>query len=303
MSFAFFNPWMLAGLAGVALPLLVHLLSRKKYDIVQWGAMQFLELGRNAKRRVQLEELMLMLLRMALLALLTIALARPWLSGSMVSSLASRPTSDIVIILDSSYSTDWRGQATTPHAAAVRWINRFLDDCEPGDTVALLDARDQVTAPEPTLTRNFEVIRQTLLDLPSPSGSSHLNEAILKGLQLLNTGSNLSRQVVVVTDSQSLPWADTDDRFWLQMKELRGQARIPADVWVVGTQRQQARRINYSVDRLELSRELTVVDFPIRFRTTIRNTGAKAGSILRPLEGTASASMSPMAYCMPSSMC
>ena len=278
MSFAFFNPWMLAGLAGIALPLLVHLLSRKKYDIVQWGAMQFLELGRNAKRRVQLEELMLMLLRMALLALLAIALARPWLSGSMVSSLASRPTSDIVIILDSSYSTDWRGQATTPHAAAVRWINRFLDDCEPGDTVALLDARDQVTAPEPTLTRNFEAIRQTLQDLPAPSGSSHLNEAILKGLQLLNTGSNLSRQVVVVTDSQSLPWSDIDDRFWLQMKELRGQARIPADVWVVGTQRQQARRINYSVDRLELSRELTVVDFPIRFRTTIRNTGAKAGS-------------------------
>jgi hypothetical protein len=278
MSFAFFNPWMLAGLAGIGLPLLVHLLSRKKYDIVSWGAMQFLELGRNAKRRVQLEELMLMLLRMALLALLAIALARPWLSGSMVSSLASRPTSDIVIVLDSSYSTDWRGKATTPHAAALRWINRFLDDCEPGDTVALLDARDQVTAPEPALTRNFEAIRQTLLDLPAPSGSSHLNEAIVKGLQLLNTGSNLSRQVVVVTDSQSLPWADTDDRFWLQMKELRGQARIPADVWVVGTQRQQARRINYSVDQLELSRELTVVDFPIRFRTTIRNTGAKAGS-------------------------
>lgn len=278
MSFAFLNPWMLAGLAGIGLPLLVHLLSRKKYDVVQWGAMQFLELGRNAKRRVQLEELLLMLLRMALLALLAIALARPWLSGSLVSSLASRPACDVVIILDSSYSTDWRGKATTPHLAAIRWINRFLDECAPGDTVALLDARDQVTAPEPALTRNFEVIRQTLQDLPAPSGSSHLHEAIVKGLQLLNTGSNLSRQVVVVTDSQSLPWASTDDRFWLQLKELREQARIPADVWVIGTQRQQARRINYSVDRLELSRELTVVDFPIRFRTTIRNTGAKAGS-------------------------
>jgi len=278
MSFAFFNPWMLIGLAGIGLPLLVHLLSRKKYDVVEWGAMQFLELGRNAKRRVQLEEFLLMLLRMALLALLAIALARPWLSGSMVSSLATRPTCDAVIILDSSYSTDWRGKATTPHAAAIRWVNRFLDECQPGDTVALLDARDQVTAPEPTLTRNFEAVRQTLLDLPTPSGSSHLNEAVVKGLQLLNTGSNLSRQVIVVTDSQSLPWSGTDDRFWLQLKELREQSKIPADVWVVGTQRQQARRVNYSLDRLELSRELTVIDFPIRFRTTVRNTGAKAGS-------------------------
>ena len=125
MSFAFFNPWMLIGLTGIVLPLLVHLLSRKKYDVVEWGAMQFLELSSNAKRRVQLEELLLLLLRMALLALLAIALARPWLSGSMVSSLATRPNYDAVIILDSSYSTDWRSKATTPHAAAIRWINRF----------------------------------------------------------------------------------------------------------------------------------------------------------------------------------
>ena len=278
MSFAFFNPWMLIGLTGIVLPLLVHLLSRKKYDVVEWGAMQFLELSRNAKRRVQLEELLLMLLRMALLALLAIALARPWLSGSMVSSLATRPNYDAVIILDSSYSTDWRSKATTPHAAAIRWINRFLDECQPGDTVALLDARDQVTASEPTLTRNFEAVRQTLLDLPTPSGSSHLNEAVVKGLQLLNMGSNLSRQVIVVTDAQSLPWSGTDDRFWLQLNELREQSKISADVWVVGTQRQQARRVNYGLDRLELSRELTVVDFPIRFRTTVRNTGARASS-------------------------
>lgn len=278
MSFAFLNPWMLAGLAGIGLPLLVHLLSRKKYDVVEWGAMQFLELGRNAKRRVQLEELLLMLLRMALLAVLAVALARPWLSGSMVSSLATRPNCDVVLVLDSSYSTDWRGKATTPHAAAIRWINRFLDECQPGDTVALLDARDQITAPEPTLTRHLQGVRQTLLDLPPPSGASHLHEAVIRGLQLLNSGNSLSRHVIVVTDSQALPWANTDDRFWLQMKELREQAKIPADVWVVGTQRQQARRVNYSVDRLELSRELTVVDFPVRFRTTIRNTGAKAGS-------------------------
>ncbi|MFP6763100.1 MAG: BatA domain-containing protein [Planctomycetaceae bacterium] len=278
MSFALLNPWMLAGLAGIGLPLLVHLLSRKKYDVMPWGAMQFLELGRSAKRRVQLEEILLMLLRMGLLALLAIALARPWLSGSLVAPFAARPPSDIVVVLDSSYSTDWRGKAQTPHAAAVNWIDRFLDDLPAGGTVALLDARDQVAAPVPVLTRNVNLIRQALQDLPAPSGSSHLNEAIIKGMQLLNTGSNLSRQVIVVTDSQSLAWAETGNRFWLQIKELRQQASIPADIWVVGMQRQQKRRSNFSVDQIELSRELTVVDFPLQFRTTVRNSGAQAGS-------------------------
>ena len=272
---------MLAGLAGVGLPLLVHLLSRKKYDVISWGAMQFLELGRSAKRRVQLEELLLMLLRMALLAVLAVALARPWLSGSMLSPFADRPPCDIVIVIDSSYSTDWRGQAMTPHADAVNWIEQFLDGLSAGDTVALLDARDQVGAPVPKLTHNRSIVRQALQELPAPSGSSHLNAAIVKGIQLLNSGSNLSRQVVVLTDSQSLAWNRTDNRFWLQLKELRQQASIPADVWIVDTQRQQMRRSNFSVDRIELSRELTVVDFPLQFRTTIRNTGAQAASSRR----------------------
>ena len=37
MPLEFVNPWMLVGLIGVALPLLVHFLSRKRYDAVDWG--------------------------------------------------------------------------------------------------------------------------------------------------------------------------------------------------------------------------------------------------------------------------
>ncbi len=38
----FLNPWLLLGLLGVALPIMAHLLSRRRFDIVEWGAMQFL---------------------------------------------------------------------------------------------------------------------------------------------------------------------------------------------------------------------------------------------------------------------
>jgi hypothetical protein len=277
MSFDFINPWMLAGLAGVSLPLLVHLLSRKKFDVVNWGAMQFLKLGKNARRKIRFEELLLMLLRMALIALIAIALARPWLSGTFLSSFASKPACDIAIIIDSSYSSDWRGKASTPHQAEIRWANSFLDGLSGEDTVALIDVRDQINTVIP-LTRSRKNIRRALRELPTPSGSSRLHEAVIRGIQTVNSGTNLSRHVIVITDGQSLPWNDTDDHFWLQLSELRDQAAIPPDVWLVNTQKQQARQVNYSIDRLELSRELTVIDFPIRISTTIRNTGAKSAS-------------------------
>ena len=278
MSFDFINPWMLAGLAGVSLPVLAHLLSRRKYDTVEWGAMQFLELGRNARRRIKLEELLLLAFRMGMIALIAIALSRPWMSGGLANTFASKPACDIAIVIDSSYSTGWNAKAQTPREQAVSWAKTLVDQLGPGETVGLIDARGNVEAKVHTLTRDRSLIRESLDDLPKPSGSSRLNDGILRGLQMVNAGTNVSRHVVVVTDGQFHPWRDADEHLWLQLKELREQSTVPADVWVVSTQKQQARQNNHAVDQLQLSRELTVVDFPVRIRTRLKNSGAKAAS-------------------------
>jgi hypothetical protein len=278
MSFDFINPWMLAGLAGVSLPVLAHLLSRRKYDTVAWGAMQFLEIGRNARRRIRLEELLLLALRMGMIALIAIALSRPWMSGGIVDSFATRPACDIAIVIDSSYSTEWNAKARTPREDAVAWTKGLLDQLQPGETAGLIDARGTVEAKVPALTRDRNLIRESLDTLSQPSGSSRLNDSILRGLQMVNAGTNVSRHVVVVTDGQFHPWRDADEHFWLQLKELREQASVPADVWVVSTQKQQARQSNDTIDRLQLSRELTVIDFPVRIRTRLTNSGAKSAS-------------------------
>jgi hypothetical protein len=278
MSFDFINPWMLAGLAGVSLPVLAHLLSRRKYDTVEWGAMQFLEIGRNARRRIKLEELLLLALRMGMIALIAIALSRPWMSGGLANTFASKPACDIAVVIDSSYSTDWNAKAQTPREQAVAWAKTLVDQLGPGETVGLIDARETVEAIVPSLTRDRNQIRESLDDLPKPAGSSRLNDGILRGLQMVNAGTNVSRHVVVVTDGQFYPWRDADEHLWLQLKELREQSTVPADVWVVSTQKQQSRQNNDAVDQLQLSRELTVVDFPVRIRTRLKNSGAKAAA-------------------------
>ena len=60
----FLNPLMLTGLVVVAVPLLIHLLNRRKARTVDWGAMQFLaaSLARRNKKII-IEELILMALR------------------------------------------------------------------------------------------------------------------------------------------------------------------------------------------------------------------------------------------------
>lgn len=275
MSFDVLNPLMLLAMAGVALPVLVHLLSRKKFDVVQWGAMQFLELQRRTRRRIRLEELLLLAVRMGLIALLAFAFARPWGSGGFLSRFSTE-NRDVVFVIDGSYSMGWEGKAATPHAEAIQFGHRFLEELRSGDTVMLLDARDQVRPVIESPTHDFDRVREAFDKLPAPAGGADLAGAIAHAVQLLGRTTNLRREVIMLTDGQARGWSADDELRWTRVDDLKQQPGIEPRIWVVNVQEQgPGSRINFSVDRLKVSRELTVPGFPVRITTTVRYTGGE----------------------------
>ncbi len=89
LSMTFLNWTMLIGLAGVSIPILIHLLHRRRAKILDWGAMRFLLAALAArKRRIRLEEILLLALRCFLMALLAVAMARPFLPSRSTISWA-----------------------------------------------------------------------------------------------------------------------------------------------------------------------------------------------------------------------
>ncbi|MEZ6055683.1 MAG: VWA domain-containing protein [Planctomycetaceae bacterium] len=278
--FGLLNFAMLAGLAGLALPLLAHLLSKRKFDVVNWGAMQFLELGHRTRRRIRMEELLLLLLRMLLMALLVLAVSRFWVGGalgSLFSAISQGPSRDVVIVIDGSYSMGWEGRNVTPHARAIQWIHEYLEELRPGDTVSLLDARDQVRSVIEPSTSDLDEVRKAIDQLPKPSGSSRLPSAIGRAVQILNKTTNLRRDIVLLTDGQQLPWDPENVAAWLSVDALREEASVKPKIWFVNVAgRHEVDPINFSVDTLQLSRELTVPEFSIRVRTTVRQSGGAA---------------------------
>jgi len=76
----FWNESLLIGLAAVAIPIIIHLLSRRRAKVIDWGAMRFL-LGSVAarSRRILIEQIILMILRCLIAALAALAVARPFI--------------------------------------------------------------------------------------------------------------------------------------------------------------------------------------------------------------------------------
>ena len=93
-----------------AIPPIIHLLNRRRFEVVDWGAMQFLQVSEATRRRLLIEELLLMLLRMGLIAVLVLALA-----GAVPHQFADRPAGprpnrDVVLVFDGSYSMGSTGK-------------------------------------------------------------------------------------------------------------------------------------------------------------------------------------------------
>src|SRR5258708_20879281 len=79
----------LAGFAVLgAVPIIIHLLNQRRFKVVVWAAMEFLlaTIEKNS-RRLQLRDLILMLLRTFAVVFLALALARPTISPGGLSFL------------------------------------------------------------------------------------------------------------------------------------------------------------------------------------------------------------------------
>src|SRR6476620_581094 len=174
----FLAPALLFGLAALAIPPIVHLLNRRRFDVVDWSAMQFLLTSERTRKKIFLEQFLLMLLRMGLILLLVLAVASPWVRLPWLAKIAPPPNRDVVIILDGSFSLGYTKDNRSAHDAARDWAADYLGQLQAGDAVAVLHARQQAVPLVSYLSTNLEQARGAITDAPKPRGGANMAAAV-----------------------------------------------------------------------------------------------------------------------------
>src|SRR6188474_499003 len=104
------NPWLFAaGAAAILIPILIHLLNKRKFCVVDWAAMEFLlDADKKNRRRIRLENLILLLLRCLAVFLIGALLARPFVPTSVTAGLINATQFERIVLLDDSLSMQAR---------------------------------------------------------------------------------------------------------------------------------------------------------------------------------------------------
>ncbi len=163
----FLNPTLAAvGLACVALPILIHILLRRRRKPIAWGAMKFLlEAYRQQRRRVRFEQFLLLASRCLLIALLALAVGKPVLGGASGGGPGART---LILAIDNSITSSLTSDRTmafdTLKDQAKSLVNEL--DASRGDRVALIALASPVEAlvREPTLDHASVLAALTSLD-------------------------------------------------------------------------------------------------------------------------------------------
>lgn len=206
------------GLAAAA-PLIIHLLSKRKYREVQWAAMHYLLAAlRKNSRRILLEQWLLMVIRTLAIALLVLAVAQPGCEQSGLR-LGGGGRTHKVLVIDGSYSMAYKPEDKSRFDRAKELATRIVDEASPGDgfTLLLMSAPPRVVVGTPALdARDF---REEIKNLRLPHGGGDLAATLERVEQVLEAARRdhprLAREeIFFLTDLGRTSWSP----------ELRGAA-------------------------------------------------------------------------------
>jgi hypothetical protein len=220
-GFLFETPWItLAVAAGAAsLPIIIHLLNRKRFRVVTWAAMRFLLAAqRRNTRRMRLEQLLLLAVRTLLLLLLVLAMASvmPWAEelwfrifpDPAVRAATGSPRTHKVLVLDGSFSMALKVGDTSCFERARSLAGQLVQESPAGDgfSVLLMATPPRPVVPEPS--DDAHKVADEIHALRLPHGNADLVGTLQAVEDMLRRSPRKfeTHEVYFLTDLQRSTW-------------------------------------------------------------------------------------------------
>ena len=202
---SFLAPLFFLALAALAVPILIHLTQKEKKSVVEFPSLMFLrKIPYESVQRRRLRDVFLLMLRLAALALIVAAFARPFLRGSELAA-ASGGARDIVVLLDRSYSMGYGDTWSRAQRAAAQ----ALASTTPADRISVVlfaDAAEVVVRSTPDSGR---AVAEISAATPGP-GSTKIAPALKLAGSLLAESLLPRKEVIIISDFQRGGWLPDD---------------------------------------------------------------------------------------------
>lgn len=275
------NPLLFAGGALlVSVPIIIYLWNRRRFQVVDWAAMDFLlEAERQNRRRVQLENLILLLLRCLLVLLLALLVSRPLLPQVTGNWLDATRYERLVILDDSpSMGARWGEGPETSFSQAIQRLEELVEDLAGGAsddalTVVLTSAPNRpLLLDVPINDDTVAEIVQTLKQLVPADRSPRFEAAVARvEVAFEEPADRVNRVLYVMTDLRAHDWEGQERSESAVVQALSTMGDKLAGCFVVDVG--GAATDNLGIVSIAPQDKALVVGLPVRYEVVVRNYG------------------------------
>lgn len=204
----FLHGYLLIGAVMAGLPVVLHLLMRQKPKVQIFPALRFLQKRmQNSRRRMQIQNWLLLLLRIFLILLLCLALAWPQLTNLGEGWGISREVAALFVV-DTSASMQVKVGEKNRIDAARTVIEQIRARFGTESKLALVDTGEGAEGGDAGWL-SVPLFEQKLSTLGGKAGGGPLGPAVARGLELFRkegTVSGLGKVLYILTDRAERSW-------------------------------------------------------------------------------------------------
>lgn len=283
---SFLAPLFLIGALAVAAPIVFHLIRRTSREKTLFSSLMFLQPSPpRVTKKSRLENILLLILRCAVLCLLALAFSRPFLRKPLLANPGDGAATRSVIVIDTSASMRRENLWSEARARAVA----LAREAKPADEMAILhfdrNVRNVLSFEEWTKTPPAErgsLAAQRLDQLAPGWQSTHFGNALLAAAEAIDANHDsriLNREIVLISDFQEgarmdglqgFPWPK-NTRVTLAPVKARKRTNAGLQPLVQGGEADSA------LDRLRV--RVSNASESTREQFELRWTGASAGIV------------------------
>ena len=298
----FLAPFMLWGGLAAAIPIALHFFFRSRYRTVPWAAMKFLLASiEQTSRRLKFQELLLLCLRVALLLLLALAMARP--ISSVVRGAGQGTAVDTIFLFDTSMSMGASDGGMSRMQRAQDAALSILDQLPPHSTVQIITCADRAAGDSegdkgateeakqgalpfalssaplssspilgllgPRLPGNLDQARTIIKDLKPTSLATDLKDGILLAGAAVSRAKSGNKELYVFSDMQKTGW----DQHPTEVKRTMEEISKEASITVVRCGQQEL--VNAAIIDVRPQTEVPRKGERVDFAVTVRHTSGK----------------------------
>jgi hypothetical protein len=198
---SFLAPWALLLAGAAAVPLLLHLLRRRTGTRVEFPAVRYLlRAEKEHAREVRMRNIVLMLLRVAIVLAIAFAMAHPI---GLLPGIGHPPTA-VVVLLDNSLSSSAAGSEGPVLTKLTEAARAVIDASTNGDALTL------VTMDGEAVSGSSSALRTAVESVRALDGAGDPVAALRRARALLDASDLPERRLVILTDGQASNWSEVE---------------------------------------------------------------------------------------------